>query len=223
MNLLSSIKSLCIDFLFPKNEKVLRLEAHTCATLLDTLPRAPEPEDKYTIVLFDYKYPTTREIIWELKYNGNTSIANKLGEILYDAIRHELSVLAPFESDPRQKNKLLLIPVPISNKRRFERGWNQTELLCKRIMALGDTKIFTYVPNQLVKIRHTESQVKLGSKDARRENLVNSMKVLDPRYISGKFVVLVDDVMTTGSTFREARRALREAGAKKILCVAIAH
>ena len=223
MNLLFRIKNLCIDFIFPKSLKVLKLEAFSPGALLGTLPPATQPEDKDTIAIFDYKHPTTKEIVWELKYNGNTSIANKLGDILHDAVHTELSDLALFEPGGWRKNKLLLIPIPISNKRRFEKGWNQTELLCKRIMALDHTKIFEYIPGQLTKARHTESQVKTVSKNARRENLMNSMKVLEPEKISGRFVVLIDDVVTTGATFREARRALREAGAKKILCVAIAH
>ena len=118
---------------------------------------------------------------------------------------------------------VLLVPIPISNKRRSERGWNQAEMLAERVAALDKENLFKYLPGQLVKIIHTESQTRTGSRKERLENLKNSMEILSTSVVAGKCVVVIDDVTTTGATFIEAERALTTAGAKNILCVAIAH
>jgi len=219
MRFLSRIKDLCVDFLFPRSPKILELEALSAGTLLETLPPAETLEDKNTVALFDYSHPLVKEIIWELKYSGNVRVAEKLGEILHDYIRHEIADLALFE----KWDRLVLVPIPISERRRFERGWNQSELLAKEVMGRDNEKMFRYLPRQLVKARHTESQTKTASRSERLKNLTNSMKVLNASSVAGACVIVLDDVTTTGSTFAEARRALRAAGAKRILCFAVAH
>ncbi|MDP3763096.1 MAG: phosphoribosyltransferase family protein [bacterium] len=219
MHFLFRIKDLIADFLFPRNPKVLALEALSAEMLLNTLPPAELLKDKETIALFDYSHSLVKEIVWELKYNGNDRIAERLAEILYDVIRDELQDLALFEKWERP----IIMPIPISDKRRFERGWNQSELLAEEVLARDDEKVFRYLPNQLRKIRHTESQTKTASRNERLKNLTDSMKVLNALAVAGECVIVLDDVTTTGSTFAEARRALRAAGAKKILCVAVAH
>ncbi len=219
MRFLSHIRDRCVDFLFPRSSKVLELEALSAGVLLETLPQALHLKDKHTMALFDYGHPLVKEIVWELKYNGNVRIAEKLGEILYDHIQHELLDLALFE----KWDKPILMPIPISDKRRFERGWNQSELLSEKIMKRDSEKMFRYMPRQLVKIHHTESQTKTASRSERLGNLTNSMKILNAVSVAGECVIVLDDVTTTGSTFAEARRAFRAAGARKILCIAVAH
>lgn len=231
MHFLYRIRDLFADFLFPQSAKVLELEALSAGALLQTLPPAPTVpsgpaeslKDKHTMALFDYGHPIVKEIIWELKYSGNVRIAEKLGELLYDHLRHELSDLALFESASWRMDKPILVPIPMSDKRRFERGWNQSELLAEEVLKRDSQNLFKYLPRQLVKIRDTESQTKTASRKERLENLRHSMKVLKASSVAGACVIVLDDVTTTGSTFAEARRALRAAGARKILCVAVAH
>jgi ComF family protein len=219
MHFLSYLIGVCTDFLFPKNSGVLELEALSPAALVTTLPSAQPPPDKDTSALFDYSHPVVKEIVWQLKYGGNAIVADKLGAILYDAILEDLGELGLFEEWGRP----ILMPIPISDKRRFERGWNQSELLAERLLSRDDQKIFKYLPRQLIKLRHTESQTRTGSRGERLTNLSRSMKVLNPDKVRGRCIIILDDVTTTGATFSEARRALSEAGAKRILSVAVAH
>src|SRR3989344_9557483 len=188
MRFLSRIKDLCTDFLFPRSLEILELEALSTGTLLETLPPAETLKDKNVVALFDYSHPLVKEIIWELKYGGNARVAEKLGEILYDCIRHELLDLALFE----KWDRLVLVPIPVSEKRRFERGWNQSELLAKEVVSRDNEKMLRYLPRQLVKIRHTESQTKTASRSERLKNLTNSMDVLNRVPVAGECVIVLD-------------------------------
>lgn len=219
MRLFSRIKDLCIDFVFPKSRAVAEFESFSTAEVLELLPKAARMESKEDFALFDYDYPLLKEMIWELKYGGNKKIAEIFGAILCDVATQDL-----MESGLLEKwRHPILVPVPISAARRFERGWNQSELLAEAMMKNGGEHLFRYVPEVLAKIRHTESQTKTSSKNERLENLKGSMEVVHGKTFSGECVLVVDDVTTTGATFAEVRRALKAAGAGKILCFAVAH
>jgi len=218
--MLQSFAQNLIDFIFPKSEDVHYLESLSAGGLVEKLSKAREIESENLIVLFDYKDPLVKTMIWELKYKGNRKIAQKFAEILVDVLNHELAERAVFENF---KNPWL-IPIPISNKRRRERGWNQIEILAEEIMKLNTENLCEYSPKVLIKHIHTDSQARThATKRERLENLSNSMSVQGGTYVRGRNIILLDDVTTTGSTFTEAKRVLKESGAKKILCVALAH
>ncbi len=209
-----------IDFIFPKSDEVYHLESLSAGELVEKLSRAREIESENLIVLFDYKDPMVKTLIWELKYNGNRKIAQKFAEILMDVLNHDLAERAVFENFINP----LLIPMPISDKRRRERGWNQTEILAEEVVKLDTGKLFEYSPKILIKHIHTDSQARThATKQERINNLQNSMSVRDPSQIKNRCVILLDDVTTSGVTLAEAQRVLKSSGAKKILCVALAH
>jgi competence protein ComFC len=206
------------NFLFPQAPRVIELEDLSPQELLTLLPRSPLAE-KDCFALFDYNHPLTKEIIWEIKYKGNHVLAEKMGLLLFDTITAELEERNVFTSSP----EVLLVPLPISGKRLFERGWNQAELLSKAVKEHDTTNRFKHLTGQLVKTRHTESQTKTGSRKERLENLRGSMKLQHPPRVSGRTVVLIDDVYTTGATCAEAKRPLREAGVWKTYVFTLAH
>lgn len=173
-----------------------------------------------TVVLFSYTDPRVRDLIWELKYRRNEKIAESVSQVLFDVIKTELAERALFENFTSP----LLIPMPMSAERRRERGWNQTEILGEKVyklQKLNKEDLFTYTPYCLIKLKHTESQTLTENKKKRIENLVNTMEAGDGA--SGRNIILLDDVTTTGATFREAKRALKAAGARRILSLALAH
>ena len=111
----------------------------------------------------------------------------------------------------------LLLPVPLSAQRLQQRGYNQSLLLAR---ALSPHKT---LPDALLRLRDTPSQAALPRED-RLHNLTHAM-ACNPRYLSallGQRVVLVDDVLTTGSTLRACTEALRSAGVSSVDCIVLA-
>ena len=218
MDKLKTFYEYFLDFLFPQSDSVEYIEHMSVSVLTNTMPKAKEIKDERVIALFDYKDKLVKDLVWELKYKGNKKIARKIAQIIVDVLEHELAERALFENFTRP----LLVPIPIADRRRRERGFNQTEILGEEIMRLDTNNLFEYAPDVLTKTHYTESQARThATKRERDENLKNSMHA-DTRVV-GRCVVILDDVTTSGATFSEAKRALKEAGAKKFLCVAVAH
>ena len=105
----------------------------------------------------------------------------------------------------------LVMPVPLANRRLFQRGYNQATLLSREIARVYgapidfDSVCRKYRPNMGHK---THAQ--------RREHIRGVFNVAKPERIKGKKILLVDDVMTSGATFDELARVLRRAGADEI-------
>lgn len=112
----------------------------------------------------------------------------------------------------------IIIPVPISRKRKHERGYNQTLLIAKEIAKILNIKLGN---NILIKAIDTKAQSELSKKD-RATNIKNVFKVIDYKIIKDMKVIIFDDIYTTGSTANECAKILKEAGAEKIGVLTIA-
>ncbi len=146
-----------------------------------------------------------RDCIHALKYDNNQSLGELFSEWLAELV-HQLK----WEID-------LVIPVPLSPQRVRERGYNQSALIAKPLALRLNRQ---YAPFGLKRIRNTPSQVGLSAQE-RRINVAGAFTAV-PGVISGKQVLLVDDVMTTGSTVEACATALHAALARSIYCVTIA-
>jgi ComF family protein len=145
---------------------------------------------------------TLRAIIHAFKYEGRRSLARPLARRMRDAAQDILD-----DAD-------CVVPVPLHPWRRFRRGFNQA----------GDLAAQLQVPavHALWRSQPTPTQTGLTA-SARRRNLRQAIRispllrrrVLD-RYVSGRIVVVVDDVRTTGATLDACARALKEAGAREV-------
>lgn len=185
---------------------------------INDLPSAPYVEDMDWIhPLFHYKDKKVKAIIWELKYRENTLPLEHIGRLLFDEITAVISDILLFNNDA----SFLLIPIPITNERRSERGYNQSELIAKAVLENDPTRILLYAPQWFTKIKETQRQSHSESRADRIKNLVGCFEA-DPR-VAGKCVILIDDVVTTGSTLSEARRTLMDAGANDVIAFTIAH
>ncbi len=146
-----------------------------------------------------------RECVHSLKYDGNQSLGEYFSRELIKCVQAEDWLLDG------------VIPVPLSTLRIKERGYNQSALLA-RPLALGLS--LHYQPFGLKRIRNTQAQVELSALE-RRQNVAGAFRAV-PEIVSGKNVLLVDDVTTTGSTLYECTRALKESGSNAVYCITLA-
>ncbi|KUK82498.1 MAG: putative amidophosphoribosyltransferase [Pelotomaculum thermopropionicum] len=143
-----------------------------------------------------------KDAVHRLKYAGKRSLAGPLAEIMEPVLRAE----------PRFAAVDLLVPVPLSREKLLRRGFNQAALLARK---LGVRQQIEVEENFLVKDFETLPQAGL-SKSAREQNLKGVFKVKPGKTISGRNVLLIDDVFTTGSTMSAVSATLAAAGANQV-------
>lgn len=108
--------------------------------------------------------------------------------------------------------------IPISPLRKLKRGYDQSELLCR---AIGKELGIPVIP-VLKKIRNTKPQSSIQGAAQRRANILGAYKAITPQALAGKRIMLIDDVVTTGSTVSECAKTLLLSGAKEIHFAAVA-
>lgn len=106
----------------------------------------------------------------------------------------------------------LIVAVPLSREHFKRRGYNQAELLAR---FAGQYLAIDYAKGALIKTRDTAEQAKLTAKE-REKNIDRAYAVADRVAVSGKRILLVDDVLTTGATASEVARVLKKAGAVRV-------
>lgn len=136
-----------------------------------------------------------RHLIHQTKYAGRWPV----GEFLADRLLRQSRVRAML------KGADCVVPVPLHWLRQFIRRYNQAEVVARRLRSYRSRALKLAQPVR--RIRNTESQTRL-SRQQREENLRGAFKLIRPRAIAGKHVVVIDDVMTTGATLQAVGRAL---------------
>ena len=127
-------------------------------------------------------------VIYSLKYHN----APEVGEILGRKAANTLKKKGFFDGID------FLIPVPLTKKRKRERGYNQSELIC---MGISEVTGIPVIKDNLIRIVFKESQTK-KSHFERRDNVKNNFSIIHPNDFDNKHVLIVDDVITTGSTMK---------------------
>ncbi len=112
----------------------------------------------------------------------------------------------------------LLTWVPVSQRRKRSRGFDQVELIAQ---SAAEEMGMELTPC-LKKIRHTQPQSRLKDYSHRKANVLGAFSVIDPSIIKDKRILLIDDIITTGATVSECARTLLTAGAKEVYCAAAA-
>ena len=204
-----------LDLIYPNlcficGETLLKSESHICLSCLNNIPRTnyhlltDNPVEKRfwgkapifrgTSFFFFQKGSPFQKLLHELKYKGNKEI----GEILGRYAAAELLNSPDFCSID------IIIPIPLHPKRFAQRGYNQSEWRGKGLSAVLDKPQDT---NTLKRVKQTTTQTK-KSVFERFENTEGIFELSGAKELEGKHLLLIDDVLTTGSTLNAAINTL---------------
>ena len=206
-----------LDLIFPPKcvfcNKVLK-DGSICATCERELPYTAGDAVSQKLPFIErcvaplYYEGNVRESVLRYKFFGNQAYSARYGEIMSVCIDKELDC-----------GSIDVVSwVPLSKKRLRKRGYDQAKLLADEIshrLSLEESPL-------LIKTGSNKVQSKTKNAAERSRNVSGMYRIADGAHVSGKTVLLVDDVVTTGSTLSECARMLRKAGAAKIYCAAIA-
>ncbi|WDP88998.1 MAG: ComF family protein [Desulfobacter sp.] len=183
---------------------------HLCESCLEKAPVVERVR-----AAFEYE-GIVREAVALFKYQGRLSLARPFERHLFEAYCTWFS----------KEDIHLILPIPLHRKKSAKRGFNQSFLLIRNLMALHRERYGTPPPwtidiRSLARVRHTPSQTGLDEKE-RETNLARAFEWQARQRPEGKNILLVDDVFTTGSTCRSAASALKSAGAGAVFALVLA-
>jgi ComF family protein len=153
---------------------------------------------------FGFYEAELRQLIHLFKYGRVRTLAGPLAKLLARAL-------------PREQAFDIIVPMPLHWRKRWQRGFNQSELLAREI----GRRTHTPVENALRRVRNTSAQAGLTSAK-RRMNVSGAFQAKKRAAINGRRVLLIDDVMTTGATAASCARALQRAGARQVTVLTLA-
>ncbi|HTY12526.1 MAG TPA: ComF family protein [Bacteroidota bacterium] len=224
--LLRAIGAPAKEFIFPPlcfscNARLAETESRICSACWRSIERVgPEDEtvqvlrerfsaegsvDDFISCYYFEEQGVFQQLVHSLKYNAVTRFGAELGSHLGKAIQEHLD----------ESSIDGIIAVPLHKLKQRERGYNQSEFICKGIsQTIGRPVMLSLVTRS----KYTVSQTHLTAEE-RKQN-VGGAFTIHPRkkgWISGKTLMVVDDVITTGSTIQAMAKLLKEAGAAKII------
>jgi ComF family protein len=148
----------------------------------------------------------TRQSIHRYKFSGRSGYSKTYGRLVAQCVTDHLA--GRYD---------VISWVPLSQKSLKRRGYDQAKLLAQAAaLELGREAVET-----LRKKRDTDAQSSLKENAERRANVLGAYQAVDPALVEGRRVLLVDDVVTTGSTLSECARVLRECGAVDVVCATL--
>ena len=204
-----------IDLLFPNlcivcAESLVKGEHQICLKCLSQIPKTnyhlmtgnpvekkfwgKVPVEMASSFYFFQKGSGFQKLMHELKYRGNKEIGELLGK--YAAV--DL-----IEND-NYKGIDVIIPVPLHPKKQLKRGYNQSEWICKGLSSVLEKPMNT---DSLIRVQENTTQTKKSVYE-RYENTMGIFQLKEPNELNDKHVLLVDDVLTTGSTLEACIQAL---------------
>lgn len=214
------------EALFPYDSADKKLFSLTKEEAYQTLPKAPPTPFDFIRSIFAYKHAVVKRLIWNIKYKKSAQAVEIGAYALYEYIISNFHIAS---------HSVILIPIPISQRRRNERGYNQCELLLDKIAELDTNKQLLFSKQLMHRKIHRDRQTLKN----RSERLVDAKMIFELNdtelakvrsssnadFVQNKKirVIVIDDVVTTGSTLKEAIELLRKAGFKDVSGLSLSH
>jgi ComF family protein len=211
-SLVSQFVANAIDFLFPPHcLECSRAGKLLCEECQNKIPAPPPVQDspyfeKHATAEFS---GTIRKAIHALKYEQQFRYATPLAD--------RLTSYYSKHKEKHLRQATVITAVPLHNSRLKERGYNQSALLAARLaQGVG----IRFCPELIMRVRETRTQVGLGMHE-RQANVADAFKA-DAILAANQYVLIVDDVCTTGATLHECAKALLDAGAIRVWALTVA-
>lgn len=216
MPILRSLVSTALDAVFPVPQCEAEVLWLSPEQAWHSLPRAEQFPIPEACSVFAYKDEHVWRLIWGIKYKKSRMAAATAAYALYQI----LSVYALCSSP------VIVVPMPITAKRRRERGYNQCELILAEMEKLNKDNRLRMESGLLRRSRHKSRQT-LKDREERLESARDIFTLNEQpagtRTASNSFVVVIDDVITTGSTMRDAVQTMRRGGYANTFGLSVAH
>jgi len=235
-SLFANLVNLFIDAIFPiplAEQWILNTPKEGIFKILPRAYKSPIPE---SFSIFSYKDEKVWRLVWSIKYKKSKQASTLAGFALHRFIKIFTQVIPNTTESNVIIPNIIVIPMPVSKQRRRERGFNQCELLTKEIENLEQQKnlvdIKIIVINNLLVRKHHTSRQTLKDKSAREksaldlfdinENIHQKISASNSNFKNSTFII-IDDVVTTGSTMKEAVLTMRKAGFQNTWGLSVAH
>lgn len=188
----------------------------TCYNALPTFPAEYKIRDEIADKLKIPIYISDVKAVWE--FNDNVQLIIHQFKYYYKKGLAKKFALYMVDQIKQFDHINLIIPVPLHKRRKQIRGYNQSLLICSALSTIINIPVNNAC---LQRIKHTKSQTKLNVAQ-RLKNVTNAFRVVNKKEIKGKSILLVDDVITTGSTINSCAKQLKLNGAEEIFAMSVA-
>lgn len=160
-------------------------------------------------LLYFSKSMVVQNLLHEIKYRGNQPLGIFLGRMMGRAIE-EADCFGDID---------YIVPLPLSEKKKKQRGYNQSELLCRGIAEITGKPVST---NHVVRAVHTSTQTRKHRRE-RWHNVEGIFELTDPASFENKHILLVDDVITTGATLESCAQTILQATTARVSIATLAY
>ena len=195
---------------------------HLCKNRIPADSRCPSHKTalKFCLSPFSYDNILVKNLIHDFKYHFIKSIGPELAKFMIQSLKNSklLNHLSINKLMCQQTSELIIVPVPLHKKRLIWRGFNQSEILAKKISKELQIDIFS----GLKRVKNTLPQIDMADKEQRQENIKNAFLCEKSRKLKHKIVILIDDMVTTGATLEECAKTLKKNGAKEVWALTVA-